>query len=61
MSTQQILEVKYNINSKFILFVGRFSKSKGIETLIHAFNIINNNKINFPDIHLDNNGSRFWI
>ena len=31
---------KYKINSKFILFVGRFSKSKGIETLIHSFNII---------------------
>ena len=33
---------KYQINSKFILFVGRFSKSKGIETLINAFNIIKN-------------------
>ena len=43
--------VKYQINSKFILFVGRFSKSKGIETLIHAFDIINNNKT-FSDIHL---------
>jgi glycosyltransferase involved in cell wall biosynthesis len=43
--------MKYKINSKFILFVGRFSKSKGIETLIHAFDIINNNKI-FSDIHL---------
>jgi len=31
---------KYQITSKFILFVGRFSKSKGIETLIHALNII---------------------
>jgi len=44
-------KMKYKINSKFILFVGRFSKSKGIETLIDAFNIIiNNNKI--LDIHL---------
>lgn len=31
---------KYQIATKFILFVGRFSKSKGIETLIHALNII---------------------
>ena len=35
---------KYQINSRFILFVGRFSKSKGIETLIHSFNIIKNEK-----------------
>jgi len=42
-------KMKYNINSKFILFVGRFSKSKGIETLIDAFNIVNNK---FLDIHL---------
>ena len=35
---------KYQIVSKFILFVGRFSKSKGIETLIHSFNIIKNEK-----------------
>jgi len=33
---------KYQITSKFILFVGRFSKSKGIETLIHALNLIEN-------------------
>ena len=33
---------KYQINSKFVLFVGRFSKSKGIETLIHAINKIQN-------------------
>ena len=31
---------KYKIKSKFVLFVGRFSKSKGIETLIHAINKI---------------------
>ena len=36
---------KYKINSKFILFVGRFSKSKGIENLINALNIIKNEKI----------------
>ena len=42
-------KIKYNINSNFILFVGRFSKSKGIETLIDAFNIVNNN---FLDINL---------
>ena len=35
---------KYQIDSKFVLFVGRFSKSKGIETLIHSFNIIKNEK-----------------
>ncbi len=33
---------KYNIDLKFILFVGRFSKSKGIGTLINAINIIKN-------------------
>ena len=33
---------KYQINSNFILFVGRFSKSKGIETLINAFSIVKN-------------------
>ena len=42
---------KYQINSNFILFVGRFSKSKGIETLIHAFNIIQKNN-KFSNIHL---------
>ncbi len=36
---------KYQINSKFILFVGRFSKSKGIENLINALNIIKNEEI----------------
>jgi len=35
---------KYQLNSRFILFVGRFSKSKGIETLIHSFNMIKNEK-----------------
>jgi len=42
---------KYDINTKFILFVGRFSKSKGIETLLHAFNIIQNEN-KFPDVSL---------
>jgi len=42
---------KYGINSRFILFVGRFSKSKGIETLIHAFNIVKNEN-NFPNTRL---------
>jgi len=42
---------KYQINSKFILFVGRFSKSKGIEVLINAFNILKN-ELKFRDIHL---------
>jgi len=42
---------QYQIRSKFILFVGRFSKSKGIETLLTAFDkIINEEKL--ADIHL---------
>ena len=35
---------KYQLKSKFILFVGRFSKSKGIETLIQSFSRIKNKK-----------------
>ena len=42
---------EYQIDSNFILFVGRFSKSKGIETLIKAFNIIKN-ELKFSDIRL---------
>ena len=42
--SKQNFREKYQINSKFVLFVGRFSKSKGIETLIHSFNIIKNEK-----------------
>ena len=42
---------KYQINSRFILFVGRFSKSKGIENLINALNIIKNEE-EFSDIRL---------
>ena len=42
---------KYKISNKFILFVGRFSISKGIKTLIQAFsNVQNENK--FTDISL---------
>lgn len=37
-------KIKYNINKNFILFVGRFSISKGIEILIKSFNIIVNEK-----------------
>jgi len=33
---------EYKINSNFILFVGRFSKSKGIENLINALKMIKN-------------------
>ena len=33
---------KYKINYNFILFVGRFSKSKGIENLLNAMNKIKN-------------------
>ena len=36
---------KYGINSRFILFVGRFSKSKGIENLINALNIIKHEEV----------------
>ena len=42
--SKQNFREKYKIDSKFVLFVGRFSKSKGIETLIHSFNIIKNEK-----------------
>jgi len=46
-----LFKEKYKINYKFILFVGRFSKSKGIETLINAFNIVKN-ELKFRDIRL---------
>ena len=42
---------KYGINSRFILFVGRFSKSKGIENLINALNIIKHEGL-FSDVRL---------
>ena len=42
---------KYQINSRFVLFVGRFSKSKGIENLINALNIIKHEKV-FSDVRL---------
>ena len=42
---------KYQINSRFVLFVGRFSKSKGIENLINALNIIKNEE-KFLDVRL---------
>jgi len=34
---------KYNIESSFILFVGRFSKVKGIDTLLQAIKILKDN------------------
>ena len=49
--SKQNFKEKYQINSKFILFVGRFSKVKGIETLISAFNIIKN-ELKISDIRL---------
>ena len=49
--SKQNFRKKYEINSKFILFVGRFSRSKGIENLIHTFNIIKNEE-SFSDICL---------
>ena len=42
--SKQNFREKYQIDSKFILFVGRFSKSKGIETLVNSFNILKNEK-----------------
>jgi glycosyltransferase involved in cell wall biosynthesis len=42
---------KYKINNRFILFVGRFSISKGIKTLIQAFSIIQNEN-KFLDVTL---------
>ena len=42
---------KYGINSRFILFVGRFSKSKGIENLINALNMIKHEGL-FSDVRL---------
>ena len=38
--SKQNFKEKYNIMSNFILFVGRFSKSKGLETLIQSINLI---------------------
>ena len=49
--SKQNFKQKYQINSKFILFVGRFSKVKGIETLIHAFNSIKN-ELKTADVRL---------
>jgi len=40
--SQENFKQKYKIDNKFILFVGRFSKSKGIETLLYACSIIKN-------------------
>ncbi|MBC8250640.1 MAG: glycosyltransferase family 4 protein [Candidatus Nitrosopelagicus sp.] len=49
--SKQNFKEKYRLDSKFILFVGRFSKVKGIETLIHAFKIIKNDT-KFTDVRL---------
>ena len=40
--SQENFKQKYKIANKFILFVGRFSKSKGIETLLYACSKIKN-------------------
>jgi glycosyltransferase involved in cell wall biosynthesis len=40
--SQKFFKKTYKINSNFFLFVGRFSKSKGIENLINAINLIKN-------------------
>ena len=41
----QNFKINYEIKNKYILFVGRFSESKGIETLIHAFYTSQQNSI----------------
>ena len=51
LESKILFKKKYKINSNYILFVGRFSKSKGIETLIKAFDIIKKKQL-FNDIHL---------
>jgi len=33
----------FNLNDRYILFVGRFAKSKGIDILLNAMNLIKNN------------------
>ena len=35
---------KYNIKDKYFLFLGRFNFVKGVDTLIHAINLIKNEK-----------------
>ena len=42
LTSKKNFKKTYEINSKFVLFVGRFSKSKGIENLINAINLIKN-------------------
>ena len=49
--SKKIFKEKYGINSRFILFVGRFSKSKGIENLINALNMIKHEGL-FSDVRL---------
>ena len=48
---------KYNINSDFVLFLGRFSKIKGIDTLLESINIlkdkIDTSKIQFIIMGVD--------
>ncbi|MBL76712.1 MAG: group 1 glycosyl transferase [Chloroflexi bacterium] len=50
ISTQNFKK-KYGIDSKFVLFVGRFSKVKGIRNLILAWNNIKNEE-RFFDVNL---------
>ena len=50
-------KLKYNIKSDYILFLGRFSKIKGIDTLIESINLlkpkISNSKIKFIIMGVD--------
>ena len=36
---------KYNLNQKFILFLGRFHQVKGVDTLLESINLIKNNTV----------------
>ena len=49
--SKQNFREKYQINSRFVLFVGRFSKVKGIKNLILAWNIVKDEK-KFSDTKL---------
>ena len=49
--TKENFKERYGIDSRFVLFVGRFSKSKGIENLMNALNIIKHEEV-FSDVRL---------
>jgi glycosyltransferase involved in cell wall biosynthesis len=45
MKSDVNFKIKYKIEKNFILFLGRFSKIKGIDTLLSAVNLLKNDKI----------------